>query len=209
MEKEENEITKENTREKYFSKWWIIAIIVVILLLLIFGCSNKNKPENSKQDLTEIRSDEEFPDSNVGQENQEALTPEEVIAQMERAEGIGVEQGPIEVEIISPEEKSFMPSQARHYRAEIKGLKTGSSCYCDWKFYLNENNEEVLYREMDDRQCTSVGENQNGEDRLYVCGFTTTFIDKIGELRVEVEVEVEKQGEIVETEKAYKKYIVQ
>jgi hypothetical protein len=205
----ENEEKKETKEKSFNGRWWIIIIIVVALLILVFSCSKKDEPTSQKKDLSEIRSDEEFPESNVNQENQEALTPEEVIAQMEKAEGIGVEQGPIEVEIISPEEKDFMPSQARHYRAEIEGMKTGSSCYCDWKFYLNENNKEVLYKEMDDRQCTSVEENQNGEDLLYVCGFTTTFIDKIGELRVEVEVEVKKQGEIVETKKVDRKYIVQ
>lgn len=207
MEKKETEEKDQNKISG--NKWWIVVVIVVALLILVFGCSDKSGQVNQGQDLSEIRSDEEFPESKNDQENQDVLTPEEVIAQMDRAEGIGVEQGPIEVEIVSPEEKDFMPSQARHYRAEIEGLKIGSSCYCDWRFYLNENNEEVLYKEMNDRQCTPVEENQNGEDRLYVCGFTTTFIDKIGELRVEVEVEVEKQGEIVETEKVYKKYIVQ
>ena len=208
MENEEKNKTEEKGGNLFIKNWWIILIIIVAIVVFVFGCSDKKEQKDQNQSLKEIRSDQEFPESEVGQEGQEALTPEEVIAQMDRAEGIGVEQGPIEVEIVSPEEKSFMPSQARHYRAEIKGLKTGSSCYCDWKFYLNENNEEVLYKEMDDRQCTPVEENQNGEDRLYVCGFTTTFIDKIGELRVEVEVEVEKQGEIVENEKVDREYVV-
>jgi hypothetical protein len=126
-----------------------------------------------------------------------------VIARLDREEGIGVEQGPIEVEIISPEGEFFVPSQARHYQAEIGGIEIGSRCSCDWKFYLNENNEEILYKEMADRQCSSKEGSQNK-----FCGFTTTFIDKIGELRVEVEVEVEKQGEIVEKNIAERIYMV-
>lgn len=207
MKEEKNKIEDEKEKESN-QKWLIVLIIIVAVVLLILGCSNKDENANQNQSSSEIRSDQEFPDET---DSQEELTPEEVIAQLDRAEGIGVEQGPIVVEIISPEEKSFMPSQARHYRAEIEGLKTGSQCSCDWKFYLNENNEEVLYQEMLDRPCTPVGDenSQTVEDKIHVCGFTSTFIDKIGELRVEVEVEVEKQDEIVEQASAEKIYTVQ
>jgi hypothetical protein len=41
-----------------------------------------------------------------------------------------------------------------------------------------------------------------------VCGFTSSFIAKVGELRVHVDVEVEKQDEIVQTATADRMYIV-
>jgi hypothetical protein len=175
---------------------------IILSSALFSGCSDKNKEADQNEKAVIQKNDQDFSENERG-DSQEALTPEEVIARLDREEGIGVEQGPIEVEIISPEGEFFVPSQARHYQAEIGGIEIGSRCSCDWKFYLNENNEEVLYKEMADRQCSSKEGSQNK-----FCGFTTTFIDKIGKLRVEVEVEVEKQGEIVENGIAERTYIV-
>lgn len=200
-----NENDKEN-KNSFQKKWIILFLAIIFLILLIFGCSENSNQSKENHLNNEIRSDQEFSDS--GEDLEQELTPEQVIAQLEKAEGIGVKQGPIAVEIISPEEEIFSPSQAKHYRAEIEGLKTGSSCSCDWKFYLNENIEEALYKEMTDRPCTTVNEGLEDE-QLYVCGFTSTFIDKVGELRVEVAVEVEKQNEIVETVKTEKTYMIE
>jgi hypothetical protein len=175
---------------------------IILSSALFSGCSDKNKEADQNEKAVIQKNDQDFSENESG-EGEEVLTPEEVIARLDREEGIGVKQGPIEVEIISPEGEFFVPSQARHYQAEIEGIETGSRCRCDWKFYLNENNEEVLYKEMADRQCSSKEDSQNK-----FCGFTTTFIDKIGELRVEVEVEVEKQKKIVENGIAERTYIV-
>lgn len=120
---------------------------------------------------------------------QDTLTPEEVLAQMDAAEGIGLEQGPINVQIISPTEASFSPSQARFWNAQIDGLVTGSRCSCDWKFYLNEYDQETLYQQMDDRQCTPSNDPAVPEEAR-VCGFTSTFIQNRGDLRVTVDVTV-------------------
>ena len=203
IEKETNKDDQKN--EKSFQKKWIILIIIAVaLIFLVFGCSKKNNQSKEEQPATEIRSDQEFLD----EESDEELTPEEIITRLEKAKGVGVEQGPISVEIISPEEEIFSPNQARHYRAEIEGLKIGSKCSCDWDFYLNENNEEVLYKEMNDRPCTTMNESFE-DDQFYTCGFTSTFIDRVGELRVEAEVEVEKKDEIIEKVTAERKYKVE
>ncbi len=187
---------------------FIIMAVVVIILAIFLSVKILSKGKNNQTEKPSGKEMKEIPETTesqaVPEKDGEELTPEEVIARLNEEEGIGVEQGPVEAEIISPEEESFMPSQARLYRARIEGLEKGSKCTCNWKFYLNEYDEEVLYQQMDDRPCTG-GDLEEG----LVCGFTTTFIKSRGDLRVHVDVEVEKQGEIVQTAEAEKMYKVQ
>ncbi len=203
MENETNNKIDGQSENSKKSKKRIIIIIIVILLALFLSISLLSKGDNKKSaDLDE--DDINSGDMYMGSEDEnKTLTPEEVIARMNAEDGTGIEQGPISAEIISPEGEVFMPGQARHYQAQVLGLENGSRCSCDFKFYLNENNEEYLYREMDDRGCSKKSEVEG-----HVCGFTTTFIEKIGELRVFVDVEVEKQDEIVQTATAQRMYIV-
>lgn len=170
----------------------ILLILSVFILIFSSGCQ-KQKNTNTENENT---------NSNLNESTE--LTPEQVLAQMDAAEGVGLEQGSITVAIISPEEEKFSQSQARFYNAQIKGLVNGSSCTCDWKFYLNEYDEETLYQQMDDRQCTGSDKNTG-----LVCGFTSTFINSRGDLRVVVDVEVEKDGQIVQTASDEKKYRVE
>ncbi len=73
---------------------------------------------------------------------------------------------------------------------------------CHWKFYINENNEEVLYKEMENRSGVSKEDPE-------ICGFTSTFIDKVGKLRVVLDAEVVKNSdEVLESFIAEKEYIV-
>lgn len=167
----------------------ILLFLFLLINLLLGGANNENSEI--------INNDDQFVSEDQG------LTAEEVINRMNEEEGVGIDQGPIELEIISPEGELFVLGQSRHYRAQILGLVNGSRCKCDWTFYLNEYDEEYLYQEMSDRPCTN-----NGND-TYVCGFTSTFIENLGELRVHVDVEVEKQGEIVQRAEADRMYIVQ
>ena len=115
------------------------------------------------------------------------MSPEDVIEQMDG----GTEQvtGPPAIEIISPEGDSFVMSQARMYKAKVSNLGNYKGV-CYWKFYLNQYDEEELYREQE----TQV----TGDD---TCGFTSTFIDNRGELRVEVTLETQdyNTGDSVET----------
>lgn len=104
-------------------------------------------------------------------------TPEGVLRDLD-GETVPV-TGPLTVEIISPEGDSFMMSQARMYSATVSNMGNNKGV-CHWKFYLNEYEEETLYREQD----TQV----TGGD---TCGFTSTFIDRRGNLRVEVVLEVQ------------------
>ena len=156
----------------------LLSVFVVFSFLVLVWCSHKDELI-------------EFQEDNINYEyevNDDTLTPEEVLARMDKEEWIWVIQWPIEVNIISPEEEKFMPGQARFYKAEIKGLEQGYSCECNWKFYLNEYDEETLYREMSG-QCTP--------DR---CGFTSTFIDSRGNLRVHLDVNVKNRNwDIVQT----------
>jgi hypothetical protein len=185
----------DQNSKKFKNKRIIVIIIFLALLLLLSVLFNNNK-DGERTDNGETFQDVE--DQSMSKE----LSPEEVIARMNEEDGIGIEQGSVKVEIISPEEEIFYAGQARHYQAQVLGLVNGSRCSCDWKFYLNENNEEYLYQEMEDRGCSV---NSYGEG--HICGFTTTFIENIGELRVHVDIEVKKGGEIVqraETDRMYK-----
>jgi hypothetical protein len=191
MENEDQDLKKSKTKK-------IIIIIVIFLAIFLFvSLITRNGDENN----TKVMGDDNGT-SSVEAEDDE-LSPEEVIARMDKEEGIGVEQGPVDVEIIGPEGEAFMPRQARYYQAQVLGLENGSSCNCDFKFYLNENNEEYLYKEMTNRGCT-----RRASVEGQVCGFTSSFIAKVGELRVHVDVEVEKQDEIVQTATADRMYIV-
>ncbi|MFP4515078.1 MAG: hypothetical protein ACLFNO_03700 [Parcubacteria group bacterium] len=193
MENENKDLKKSKTKKI------IISIVIFLALFLFISLITGNDNENNN----EIVGDDNGASFVEAEDDDGELTPEQVIERMNREEGIGIEQGPIEVEIISPEGEISTVGQSRHYQAQVLGLENGSRCSCDWQFYLNENNEEYLYKEMTDRPCT-----YRTSPEKQVCGFTSTFIEKIGELRVSVDVEVEKQDEIVQTATAQRMYIV-
>jgi hypothetical protein len=113
--------------------------------------------------------------------------------------------GPLEVEIVGPEGEVFEKSQARMWKAEIRNVSssTGLRAVCNWRFYLNENNDEVLYREQETK--TIVSKNKDNW-----CGFTSTFIEKRGVLRAEVTVSLMEvmQDTILESLVAERDYLV-
>jgi hypothetical protein len=81
----------------------------------------------------------------------------------------------ISVSFISPSEDSFQKGQARMWKLELNNLpdydsRPGFSHVCHWFFYL----DGVLYREMPDNRG---------------CAFTSTFIEKTGNLTVEARVD--------------------
>ena len=69
------------------------------------------------------------------------------------------------------------------YQATITGVASGKRCWCDRYYYLNEYDEEVLYQEKLGIFCSP-------KEDAHVCAFTSTFIDRVSELRVGVDVEV-------------------
>ncbi len=90
----------------------------------------------------------------------------------------------LKLTIISPEEETFIPRQARYYNALAEGnYKWSNQVKCKWEFYLNQNNEEALYETMDNSGILS------GETKE-VCGFTPTFIEDVGVLRVKLSMTV-------------------
>lgn len=193
MENNSNHLKKSKNKKIIIIILIFLALFLVINLLTKDDNKNDNKiVENNNEDIFVASEDEN-----------RALTPEEVIARMNKEEGIGVEQGPVDVEIISPKGEYSILSQSRLYEAKILGIESGSRCSCDWKFYINENNEEYLYKEMSDLGCS-----RKTSAEVFICGFTSTFIDKLGELRVHVDVKIEKQGNIVQTSAADRIYII-
>jgi len=168
-----------------------LLLLLLLLLLLGYGIyaifikKDTSKTVNDQNNNTV---------ENEGNEDA-TLTPEEVIEQLE---------GDIKMSIISPEGDTFIPNQARLWKAKLDGIENSVSfaVNCHWKFYLNENNEEVLYKEMENR---SVLTKENPE----VCAFTSTFIDRVGKLRVVLDAEVVNGDDIVDTFTAEREYTVQ
>ena len=187
MENKETE-KKENKELKK------LLLILLLLLLLGYGIY----AIFIKEDTSEVVNTQ----TTETEDNQDGtLTPEEVIEQLE---GESTLEGDIVMSIISPEEETFIPNQARLWKAELQEIENDISfaVNCHWKFYLNENNEEVLYKEMENRSGLSK---ENPE----VCAFTSSFIDRVGKLRVVLEAEVVKSGnEVVDTFTAEREYTV-
>lgn len=160
-------------------KWMIFVLLILIVLGFIFL-----KPKLSKQIVTE-----------------EPVVNEEIAEVTPKEEK---EKKSVEVKIVSPEEEIFQARQARMWSAKIENFEDeyGKFGFCEWRFYLNENNEEVLYKEETVRTVLSTG----GDN---TCAFTSTFIEKVGKLRAEVTVLVKDFGEnLIETYKAERNYIV-
>ena len=181
----------ENKENKELKK---LLLILLLLLLLGYGIY----AIFIKEDTSEVVNTQ----TTETEDNQDgSLTPEEVIEQLE---GESTLEGDIVMSIISPEEETFIPNQARLWKAELQEIENDISfaVNCHWKFYLNENNEEVLYKEMENRSGLSK---ENPE----VCAFTSSFIDRVGKLRVVLEAEVVKSGnEVVDTFTAEREYTV-
>jgi hypothetical protein len=179
-------------------------LLVLLLLLLLLGSAIYAifiKKDTSE--LVDPQNTQTIDNENNNEDDQDAtLTPEEVIEQLE---GESTLEGDIVMSIISPEEETFVPEQARLWKAELKEIENDVSfaVNCHWKFYINENNEEVLYKEMENRSGLSKEDPE-------VCGFTSTFIDRVGKLRVVLEAEVVKSGgKVVDTFTAEREYTVQ
>lgn len=129
-------------------------------------------------------------------------TPEYVLEQLEGAKTIGSD---VKMTIIGPEEETFSQGQARMWQAKLEGIETekGLSATCHWEFFLNEYSEEVLYEEMDNRSGVSK------EDPT-LCGFTSTFIENRGKLRVKLTAEIKNSyRETLDTFTAEREYTVE
>lgn len=163
---------------------WLIVIAVIILLIAGYFLFFFNKEDK------------------VASINDESQTENE-IAEDENSETTN--KGPITLEITSPEEETFIPRQARMWKAELKNYVNdyGTPAECKWSFYLNENNEETLYQQQDGRAVLSTdGENS--------CAFTSTFIEKVGKLRAVIDLNVtDASGNVKENHHAERSYIVQ
>ncbi|HPA25435.1 MAG TPA: hypothetical protein PLK76_01595 [bacterium] len=159
---------------------WIILVLLILIISGTVFIKLKQPKQTTKQEI------------NISEKSAEIAPVEEK------------EKKPIEVIIISPEEEMFQARQARMWSAKIDNFEDeyGKFGFCEWRFYLNENNEEVLYKEQTVRTVLSAG----GDN---TCAFTSTFIEKVGKLRVEVTVLIKDfQENLIETFKAERNYIV-
>lgn len=188
---------REERENKESKKLLLILLFLLLLLLLGYGIYSLF----IKKDTSELVDTQDTQTTETEDNQDGTLTPEEVIEQLE---GESTLEGNIVMSIVSPEEDTFIPNQARLWKAELKGIENDVSfaVNCHWKFYINENNEEVLYKEMDNRSGLTK---ENPE----ICGFTSTFIDKVGKLRVVLQAEVVNSGnEVVDTFTAEREYTV-
>lgn len=175
----------------------IIAIFIGFLLIILAIITIKIViPKFTKTETTKENSDSITQNDSSNNESYEYdQYEEELFAQ---------EEHNLKLEIISPEEETFIPRQARMYNALISGNgKYATTANCHWDFYLNENNQETLYKQMDNTAIVS------GESKE-ICGFTSTFIESRGELRVVLTVTIYNAvNPNLETISAERKYIVQ
>ncbi len=184
-----------------------LIIVLLILLLIAFSLALSGRKEGAQTERTAAEQGDTADEQTDMAADQTEMTMEEYERELfknQRTEP----QGPIELAIVSPEEETFIPRQARMYEAVITNYRPVSltgydMASCRWKFYLNESNEESLYKEKTNR-ATLTAQSTN------ICGFTDTFIESRGELRVELNLDIlDKDGNIVTTYVADRKYRVQ
>jgi len=146
-------------------------ILLSFLLLLIFGAViyfyvSKNKQQDAVKNT----------------QNQSA--PLDTDTDKDNSSDVEKVDHNLTLSIIKPEGERFDSGQARMYEALAEGNgKYSNNVKCHWEFFLNQNNEETLYQTMDTKSILS------GESKK-ICGFTSTFIESRGVLRVRVIVTV-------------------
>jgi len=176
---------------------WIGALILIAgagLMVFLQQCSRSTEPADNSP-------------TNTASEDSPAASPEEVIAELDT--GSATESAdtsnplPLQLELISPEGETFERRQARMYNARITNQQryVGSQVRCNWDFYLNENNEEALYQEMDNRSLIH-------SDRDTLCGFTSTFIEKRGVVRAVLTIEIYNATGVLDTVSAERTWTV-
>ncbi len=173
----------------YFVKNNKYLLIILISLLLLLALFFFFKDRTSRKESSEINDD--TVSLNQDERESEEENGKEVIHDLK-------------LTIISPEGETFEKGQARMYKAHIEGNGKYESALlkCKWEFYLNENNQEVLYKEIEN---TGV----LGLDPKDVCGFTSTFIENEGVLRVKLTLTVyNASDDNLETLSAEREYAV-
>ncbi len=153
---------------------------IILLILLVSGYLFFIKKDSSKVQKTSKTQDSSMEASN---DSDEPSYVDEFTKQQNEPISMGEN---VKMSIIGPEEPTFLARQARMYQASLTELdeKVSGSATCHWKFYLNENNNEVLYKEMENSSVVS-------KDDLNICTFTSTFIEKRGTLRVKLDIELQ------------------
>ncbi|HOU75782.1 MAG TPA: hypothetical protein PK957_01505 [Candidatus Dojkabacteria bacterium] len=179
----------------------IVTIVSVILLLSICTGSiviiiNKTKQAKNNNDQNTEESKQDDNSNNSDNNQDDTYVPPEEKPTEEKEHNLTLK-------IISPEEEIFSVRQARHYNALAEGnAKYSHLVRCHWDFYLDQNNGEALYQTMDNTGVLS------GESKE-MCGFTSTFIEATGNLRVVLTMTVyDAVNDNLETVTAEKKYIV-
>lgn len=156
----------------------IILIILLLIVIAYYIFAKEKQPTTTDNDESSLST------SSKQEEQQEPL-----------------DNSPVTLSIISPEGETFEARQARMWKAKLENFKDETSVMadCKWQFFLNENNEEVLYKEQDGRAVLSTGGGNS-------CTFTSTFIEKRGKLRAVITI-TDKAGKINYT--AERNYTVQ
>ncbi|MFA5622801.1 MAG: hypothetical protein WC981_01040 [Candidatus Dojkabacteria bacterium] len=145
------------------NKYLLILLISLLLLVALFFFFNdrasRKKSSDINNDTVSVNQDEQQSED----ENEKEVVHD------------------LKLTIISPEEETFEKGQARMYNAHIEGNSKYRSALvkCKWEFFLKGSTQEVLYKEM---ESTGV----LGLEPKDVCGFTSTFIEARGELRVKL-----------------------
>lgn len=170
-------------KKKKNSKMYLIITILIALILVVLIYLFINRKNN------------EVPIDNMDEEIEDILEePEQEETLMED----------LTMKIVSPEEETFEKGQARMWKAQLDGMKKDTSfrAKCHWEFYLNEYNEETLYETMENSSIVFAKDPG-------LCGFTSTFIESRGKLRVKLTAEIQNAyGEPLEIFTAERNYTV-
>lgn len=159
-----------------------ISIALLIIIITIFIIVNKRNTTSKIE--------------TVENENTPIVLDEEEYS-IEETTSIGER---VTVEIVSPEEPTFMANQARKWEGEVKDIESDNSftAVCKWEFFLNGN----AYQSRED----STPVSKKYPD---ICTFVSTFIEDRGELRVKLTVDIQnKQEELLDTYTAERNYSV-
>lgn len=172
---------------------WLVLVGIVVGASGLFLIKSQLFDSKIQPQVPAVTESEVEPETTQDGEN---LTPEEVL---ERLSEESETNGEMSVAIVSPVEATFQQSQARLYKAEVTQKPSNTRVTCSWKFYLNQYDTEELYREV---------EAPGGSDG---CGFTQTFIDRRGQLRVVVTAVATNtlSGEEIARASAEMKYVVE
>lgn len=171
-------MSKAVLKKKYLVLGLGVLLVGAVLFSVYIGTKDEIVTDNSSGAET--------------QENSEA----EALAVLERLGGEDEEYVDPKVEITSPEGDRLMQGQANLFNADLAINRDGKQCLCRWQFYLNQYDQEELYKTQDTNCANDT------------CRFTS-YVEDSGQLRLKIDMilkdyQTEEEEIIASDERNYK-----